>query len=172
MTHQIHSCGWAAHLQVWAESVKNADMMILPDIMESYYNCTHQTLDMFRLAAVDPSATHLLKASQLGAGICGHLDGWSDRRTDLVQTDDDCFVRVDKFLVQLSSLPRERLFWGDIYIDYGPERNVGSKWYVNETEWEPGLYPPYAPGIAIILSIDLVREISAGRNMQSNRPDK
>ena len=62
--------------------------MILPYIQESYDNITHQTLEMCRMAALDPTITHLLKV------------------------DDDSYVHVAKLMARLNSLPRDRMFAG------------------------------------------------------------
>jgi hypothetical protein len=79
-----------------------------------------------------------------------------------LQTDDDCYVRVDAFLASLHLLPQELLFWGDIWWNAQPERSPEDKWFITEHEWGAEFYPPYAPGVGIVLSIDLVREIAAG----------
>ncbi len=49
---------------------------------EHYANITHQTLEVLRLAAADPTTTHVLK------------------------TDDDSYVHFDPLLHRLSTLPR------------------------------------------------------------------
>jgi hypothetical protein len=49
---------------------------------EHYANITHQTLEVLRLAAADPTTTHVLK------------------------TDDDSYVHFGPLLHRLSTLPR------------------------------------------------------------------
>jgi hypothetical protein len=44
------------------EAVDTGDLAVLPHVLEHYHNITHQTLEMCRLAALEPRATHLLKA--------------------------------------------------------------------------------------------------------------
>jgi hypothetical protein len=80
-----------------------------------------------------------------------------------MQTDDDCYVRVGRFLDALSLLPRQRLYWGD-HGFLEPERDPRDKVFVTTEEWPTELYPPYSPGQGHVLSIDLVRELAAGEN--------
>ena len=63
-------------------------MVVLPHTQESYFNITHQTLEMCRMAAMDPAITHLLKV------------------------DDDSFVHLEKLMSRLQRLPREKMFAG------------------------------------------------------------
>lgn len=63
-------------------------MVVLPHTKESYFNITHQTLEMCRMAAMDPAITHLLKV------------------------DDDSYVQVEKLMSRLQALPREKMFAG------------------------------------------------------------
>ena len=62
--------------------------MVLTNIQESYYNITHQTLEMCRMAALDPSISHMLKV------------------------DDDSYVHMARLMGRLKALPREKLFLG------------------------------------------------------------
>ena len=43
------------------EAAAEGDVVVLPTIWESYYNITHQTLEVLRAAAQDVEATHVLK---------------------------------------------------------------------------------------------------------------
>ncbi len=70
------------------EAAAHQDVVVLPDIQESYFNITHQTLEMCRMAAMDPTITHLLKV------------------------DDDSYVHVIKLMGRLKALPREKMFAG------------------------------------------------------------
>lgn len=63
-------------------------MVVLPNIQESYFNITHQTLEMCRMAAMDPAVTHLLKV------------------------DDDSYVHMAKLIGRLKAWPREKMFVG------------------------------------------------------------
>lgn len=70
------------------EAAFQQDVVVLPNIQESYFNITHQTLEMCRMAAMDPSTTHLLKV------------------------DDDSYVHMAKFMARIKAVPREKLFMG------------------------------------------------------------
>jgi hypothetical protein len=70
------------------EAAEYQDLVVLPNIQESYFNITHQTLEMCRMAAMDPAVTHLLKV------------------------DDDSYVHVTKLMARLKALPREKMFAG------------------------------------------------------------
>lgn len=70
------------------EAAARQDVVVLPHTLESYYNITHQTLEMCRMAAMDPAVTHLLKV------------------------DDDSYVHVAKVMSRLQALPRDKMFAG------------------------------------------------------------
>ena len=53
--------------QVRREAVEQGDLVVLPLVREHYHNITHQTLEVVRIAAADPEATHVLKV---------HFDCW------------------------------------------------------------------------------------------------
>ena len=46
-----------------AEAAEKGDVVVLPGVFEHYGNITHQTLEIFRAAALDPRATHVMKVS-------------------------------------------------------------------------------------------------------------
>ena len=73
---------------VCREAADYQDVVVLPHTWESYFNITHQTLEMCRMAAIDPSITHLMKV------------------------DDDSYVHIARLLTKVKKLPREKLFWG------------------------------------------------------------
>ena len=53
--------GEEAFAALQQEAASSADMVVLPTIWEAYHNITHQTLEVLRAAAVDPTVTHVLK---------------------------------------------------------------------------------------------------------------
>ena len=55
----------AAFAALRAEAASAGDMAVLPGVAEHYDNITYQTLEMLRVAALDPAVTHVLK-------VCGH----------------------------------------------------------------------------------------------------
>ncbi|KAL4430053.1 hypothetical protein ABPG77_004423 [Micractinium sp. CCAP 211/92] len=124
---------------VWAEAVEHRDMVVLGHIAEHYHNITHQTLEMLRFAAADPSVTHVLK------------------------TDDDSYVHFDRLLHRLAATYRERLFLGHIENPGGrPHRDPGHPWFVSREEWPEERFPPWAHGAGYVLSADLAAELAPG----------
>jgi hypothetical protein len=81
---------------------------VLVQVEESYYNITHQTLDIFKTLTVDPLVTHVMKV------------------------DDDSYVRMElisKFLQENEKNLRDKeLFAGYLEPISGPIRDVNSKW--------------------------------------------
>ena len=58
------------------EAAATGDMAVLPGIWEGYHNITHQTLEVFRLAAIMPDVTHVAKASPVSlAAAAAHRVG-------------------------------------------------------------------------------------------------
>uniref|UniRef100_A0A7M6DQR8 Hexosyltransferase n=1 Tax=Clytia hemisphaerica TaxID=252671 RepID=A0A7M6DQR8_9CNID len=43
-----------------------------------------------------------------------------------------------------------------MFMNLGPHRNEKSKWHVPKEEWEPNKYPPFAPGMGVVLSRHVV----------------
>lgn len=89
----LHICSGLVHLRkphalVYREAADYQDVVVLPYTWESYFNITHQTLEMCRMAAIDPSITHLMKV------------------------DDDSYVHMARLLTKIKKLPREKLFLG------------------------------------------------------------
>ena len=78
-----------------------------------------------------------------------------------MQTDDYCFLRVGVFIANLQLMVINHLFWGDIPFNAAPIRDPAVKGYVSKEEWMPDLYPPWAPGLGYVISLDLVVEIAA-----------
>ena len=75
----------------------------------------------------------------------------------LLKTDDDVFVNIPNLFKLIHKDPfvlkhKDRLYAGNMYVNFGPHRNHTSKWFVSKEEWAPEKYPPFAPGMAIILS--------------------
>ncbi len=91
--------------QVRAEAREHRDIVLLPNVLEGYFNITHQTLEVLRSAALDEQVTHVLK------------------------TDDDSYVRVGMLLQRLRTVPAEKAFLG--YIENpggGPHRQPENQW--------------------------------------------
>ena len=84
----------------------------------------------------------------------------------LTQTDDDCYVRVDRLLAGLASLPQHNLYWGGMRFNQRPNRDPDDIWHIAVAEWTPDAYPPYAPGVGFVVSSDLVQQVAAGVQQQ------
>lgn len=64
-----------------SEAARFCDMHIEPHISEDYFNVTHQTLDIFRAAIVDPAVTHVLKVLAYSLDwLCTAVICWSVRQ--------------------------------------------------------------------------------------------
>ena len=67
------------------EAAAEGDIVVLPTIWESYFNITHQTLEVLRTAATDVAATHVLKVCpEIGAGalpIRFNVSQWRSSRS-------------------------------------------------------------------------------------------
>lgn len=50
----------------------------------------------------------------------------------IMKTDDDAFVRIDELLSSLQEKPSSALLYGLISFDSSPDREQGSKWYINK----------------------------------------
>jgi hypothetical protein len=54
------------------EAAQKGDLVVLPGVFEAYSNITHQTLEIFRAASLDPLTTHVLKARGMHLIRDGH----------------------------------------------------------------------------------------------------
>ena len=63
------------------EAAAKGDIVVLPTIWESYYNITHQTLEVLRAAAQDVVATHVLKVHHIVA------QAWTPAASDQLSRD-------------------------------------------------------------------------------------
>ena len=82
----------------------------------------------------------------------------------LLKLDDDLYVRVPPLWQRISQLQRASVYWG--FFDYSGivVEEESSPHYLNLTK-DPilgaeGVFPPYARGAALVLSLDLVRKIA------------
>ena len=80
------------------------------------------------------------------------------------KTDDDVFLSIpnaykffyqDPFAVEHNT----SLYAGYMHIRGGPIRDKGSKWHVSKKLWGEPIYPPFATGMAIILSRNVAERI-------------
>ena len=143
--------------KLYEEREKFSDVVICPNVNESYNNLPLQTLEAFRFFTRNIRADYILKAS------CPH--------TALIvtpalscnpQTDDDVFVKAEALAQWLRSRvgaagARQLLYAGWIVRGAAPHRT--GRWAVAPADYPDAAYPPYASGPAYLLSGALGRRI-------------
>eukprot|EP00877_Chromochloris_zofingiensis_P014511 jgi/Chrzof1/9313/UNPLg00282.t1 len=134
------------------EAAAFADIVVVPDVLEHYYNITYQTLEIFRIAAVYEDVTNVFK------------------------TDDDSYVRIGRLLQVVKQMPFDRAYLGrgfPLTPDSQPPRDSKHPFYVSVSEWpeDTGL-PRYMWGLGYVLTMDLVREIAYGAAHKAMRSDR
>ncbi|TRZ02972.1 hypothetical protein DNTS_004981 [Danionella cerebrum] len=114
------------------EQIRHHDLLLLPDLRDSYDNLTLKLL---------------------------HMYSWLDQNVDfkfVFKADDDTFARLDLLKDELKSKMPSRLYWG-FFSGRGRVKAAG-KW--KESTWELcDYYLPYALGGGYVLSSDLVHYI-------------
>ncbi|XP_042336116.1 beta-1,3-galactosyltransferase 6 [Sceloporus undulatus] len=112
------------------EQSRHRDLLLLPDLRDSYENLTAKVLAMYV---------------------------WLDQHLDfrfVLKADDDTFVRLDVLVEELRSKEPRRLYWG-FFSGRGRVKS-GGKW--KENAWLLcDYYLPYALGGGYVISADLVR---------------
>ncbi|XP_069122568.1 beta-1,3-galactosyltransferase 6-like [Argopecten irradians] len=90
---------------------------------------------------------------------------WLDSEIDfkfMLKVDEDTFVNVEKFKLELKSKPQKRLYWG-FFDGRATVKKVG-KW--PEKDWKLcDRYLPYALGGGYVLSSDLVHYVASNSKM-------
>ncbi|XP_057703121.1 beta-1,3-galactosyltransferase 6 isoform X2 [Corythoichthys intestinalis] len=114
------------------EQGRHKDLLLLPDLKDSYENLTVKLL---------------------------HMYSWLDRNVHfkfVLKADDDTFARLDLLKDELRGKEPSRLYWG-FFSGRGRVKTAG-KW--REGSWELcDYYLPYALGGGYVLSSDLVRYV-------------
>ncbi|KAG9260551.1 beta-1,3-galactosyltransferase 6 [Astyanax mexicanus] len=114
------------------EEVRHHDLLLLPDLRDSYENLTRKLI---------------------------HMYSWLDQKVDfkfVLKADDDTFARLDLLKEELKAKDPSRLYWG-FFSGRGRVKAAG-KW--KESAWELcDYYLPYALGGGYVLSADLVHYI-------------
>ncbi|KAM1742148.1 hypothetical protein ACFX12_012178 [Malus domestica] len=77
----------------------------------------------------------------------------------IMKTDDDAFVRIDEVISSLKGKPTKGLLYGLISFESSPDRDKGSKWFIDNREWPYAMYPPWAHGPGYIISRDIAKFI-------------
>lgn len=118
------------------EQGRHKDLLLLPDLRDSYENLTLKLL---------------------------HMYSWLDQNVDfkfVFKADDDTFARLDLLKEELKGKEPTRLYWG-FFSGRGRVKSAG-KW--RESLWDLcDYYLPYALGGGYILSADLVRFVHLNR---------
>ncbi|KAM4704512.1 beta-1,3-galactosyltransferase 6 isoform 2-T2 [Rhinophrynus dorsalis] len=118
------------------EQRRHGDLLLLPELRDSYENLTAKLLLMYV---------------------------WLDRHVDykfVLKADDDTFARLDVLMEELKAKEPRRLYWG-FFSGRGRVKS-GGKW--KESAWVLcDYYLPYALGGGYVLSWDLVRYLSLSR---------
>ncbi|XP_018408580.1 PREDICTED: beta-1,3-galactosyltransferase 6 [Nanorana parkeri] len=125
----------AASLEM--EQRRHGDLLLLPELRDSYDNLTAKLLLMYV---------------------------WLDRHIDykfVLKADDDTFARLDVLLEELRGKEPRRLYWG-FFSGRGRVKGAG-KW--KESSWVLcDYYLPYALGGGYVLSWDLVHYLRIGKD--------
>ncbi len=109
------------------------DDLLIGDFIENYWNLTYKT--MFGVT---------------------WANFYCRRASFVAKIDDDVFVRPEKFLPLLESLPKDNLFGGNCIKKGKPHRNKKSKWYISKEEYARVRYPPFCFGPSYFFSGDLI----------------
>ena len=89
---------------------------------------------------------------------------WVANHTDapfILKIDDDIYLRPVQFFQQLASYQRSMLYLGA--FDYSGEvvRDPESAHFLADANFESDVFPPYARGAGVVISLDLVRKFVA-----------
>lgn len=119
------------------EQRRHGDLLLLPELKDSYDNLTAKLLLMY---------------------------AWLDRHVDykfVLKADDDTFARLDVLLEDLRAKEPHRLYWG-FFSGRGRVKS-GGKW--KESTWVLcDYYLPYALGGGYVLSWDLVHYLTINKD--------
>ncbi|XP_069774870.1 beta-1,3-galactosyltransferase 6 [Narcine bancroftii] len=119
------------------ENGRHHDLLLLPDLKDSYENLTNKIL---------------------------HMYAWIDQNVDfkfVLKADDDTFARLDIIKEELKAKEPKKLYWG-FFSGRGKVKSAG-KW--KESTWVLcDYYLPYALGGGYVLSADLVHYLRININ--------
>ncbi|XP_005986056.1 beta-1,3-galactosyltransferase 6 [Latimeria chalumnae] len=119
------------------ENARHHDLLLLPDLKDSYENLTNKIL---------------------------HMYSWLDQNVNfkfVLKADDDTFARLDVIKEELQTKEPKKLYWG-FFSGRGRVKSAG-KW--KESTWLLcDYYLPYALGGGYVLSSDLVHYIRISKD--------
>ncbi|XP_034201778.1 hydroxyproline O-galactosyltransferase GALT3 isoform X2 [Prunus dulcis] len=125
------------NIELWREAEAYGDIQLMPFV--DYYS-----LISLKTIAICIFGTKILPAKYI------------------MKTDDDAFVRIDEVISSLKGKATNGLLYGLIAFESAPDREKGSKWYIDNKEWPHALYPPWAHGPGYIISRDIAKFIVRG----------
>ncbi|KAH0993162.1 hypothetical protein GBA52_004645 [Prunus armeniaca] len=125
------------NIELWREAEAYGDIQLIPFV--DYYS-----LISLKTIAICIFGTKILPAKYI------------------MKTDDDAFVRIDEVISSLKVKATNGLLYGLIAFESAPDREKGSKWYIDNKEWPHALYPPWAHGPGYIISRDIAKFIVRG----------
>lgn len=121
------------HRQLEDEQMQHGDLLLLPELHDSYENLTIKVLQVYTWLDKNLNFKYVFKA------------------------DDDTFARLDVMLQELRGQEPHRLYWG--FFSGRGRVKTGGKW--KESAWVLcDYYLPYALGGGYVLSWDLVRYLA------------
>ncbi|OWF42017.1 beta-1,3-galactosyltransferase 1-like [Mizuhopecten yessoensis] len=117
--------------------------IVQEDFVDSYRNLTHK-----------------------GIAALNWVSSYCYNATYALKTDDDIMVNIFKLVSKLTSDIENRLGKTDLilcnqWLRMKVLRDKKSKWYIPKEDFEPNYFPAYCSGSAFILSIDVIRRMSA-----------
>ncbi|PQM34060.1 hydroxyproline O-galactosyltransferase GALT3 [Prunus yedoensis var. nudiflora] len=125
------------NIELWREAEAYGDIQLMPFV--DYYS-----LISLKTIAICIFGTKILPAKYI------------------MKTDDDAFVRIDEVISSLKGKATNGLLYGLIAFESAPDREKGSKWYIDNKEWPHASYPPWAHGPGYIISRDIAKFIVHG----------
>ncbi|XP_038656898.1 beta-1,3-galactosyltransferase 5-like [Scyliorhinus canicula] len=77
----------------------------------------------------------------------------------VMKTDSDMFVNVDYLTELLLQMNHKDIFTGFIMRNFGPVRNIFSKWFISRQEYPQEKYPPFCSGTGYVMSADVANRV-------------
>ncbi|XP_060080973.1 beta-1,3-galactosyltransferase 1-like [Ylistrum balloti] len=117
--------------------------IVQEDFIDSYRNLTHK-----------------------GIAALNWISNFCSNATYALKTDDDIMVNIFKLVSKLTSdiehrLGKKNLILCNQWLRMKVLRDKKSKWYIPKEDFEPNYFPPYCSGSAFVLSIDVIKRMSA-----------
>lgn len=137
--------GMVTNLTSPTQDMINYESQMYNDIVQetfvdSYRNLTYKAIAGFKWA------TNYCKSAKL-----------------ILKTDDDMVVDINLLFRHIDSLRGEgkvisNTILCDVWFKKSPERNSG-KWKITQAEYKDDRYPPYCPGLGLVMTADLIPKL-------------